>query len=323
MTFFEKLLDGSFMPHGHCLLWRSDLLMLHVGGEILTVIAYSLIPLALVYLVLKRSDLQFNWIFGMFAAFIFLCGVTHAISIINIWHGYYFIEGLSKLATGLVSVMTAIMCWKLMPTALAIPSNTQFREKNEALLLAQEELIKSNHLLEERVYQRTKELERIAQTDVLTGLLNRGGLVDRLSLEIDRTSRYKRGLSLLMIDLDHFKQVNDNHGHPVGDCVLAELGIILTKACRSSDGIGRYGGEEFLIVLPETEISKAQELAERIRLAIMEHTFATSMSLSLSPTCSIGVAQYQPEQTFSDILKMVDDVLYQAKSLGRNRVVTT
>jgi len=77
MSFIDKLLDGSFMPHGHCLLWRSDLLLLHVGGEILTVIAYSLIPMALVYLVLKRSDLQFNWIFGMFAAFIFLCGVTH------------------------------------------------------------------------------------------------------------------------------------------------------------------------------------------------------------------------------------------------------
>jgi len=210
-----------------------------------------------------------------------------------------------------------------MPTALAIPSNTQFREKNEALLLAQEALIKSNHLLEERVYQRTKELERIAQTDTLTGLLNRGGLVDRLSLEIDRTARYKRGLSLLMIDLDHFKQVNDTHGHLVGDCVLSELATVLNKVCRSSDGIGRYGGEEFLIVLPETDINKAQELAERIRIAIMEHVFAKSMSLALSLTCSIGVTEYQQDQTFSDILKVVDDVLYQAKSLGRNRVVTT
>ena len=98
---------------------------------------------------------------------------------------------------------------------------------------------------------------------------------------------------------------------------------MFNKVCRSSDGIGRYGGEEFLIVLPETDINKAQELAERIRIAIMEHVFAKSMSLALSLTCSIGVTEYQQDQTFSDILKVVDDVLYQAKSLGRNRVVTT
>lgn len=321
MEIFEKLLDGSYMPHGHCLLWRSDLLFLHVGGDILTVIAYSLIPLSLIYLVMKRSDLAFNWIFLMFAAFIFLCGVTHLISIFNIWHGFYYIAGIAKFLTGIVSVSTAIMCWRLIPKALAIPSNDEFRAKNEELLVAQEELIKANQDLEERVYQRTKDLERIAQTDDLTGLLNRGGLLDRLSSEITRCERYDRGLSLLMIDLDHFKLVNDEHGHPMGDAVLSELATILTKVCRSSDGIGRYGGEEFLIVLPETNIQKAQELAERVRLAVMNNKFCQSSGLNLSLTCSIGVAEFQASQTLPELLKLVDGVLYTAKHDGRNRVV--
>ena len=323
MELLEKLVDGSFMPHGHCLLWRADLLFLHVAGDVLTVIAYALIPLALINLVRKRTDLAFNWIFIMFASFIFLCGITHYISLINIWHGYYFIAGIAKFSTGIVSIATAIMCWKLLPKALALPNNNEFRIKNEQLLLAQKELIESNHLLEERVFQRTKELERIAQTDSLTGLLNRGGLMNRLTLEIDRTSRYQHGLSLLMIDLDHFKLVNDNYGHPAGDCALSELGTILTKACRSSDGIGRYGGEEFLIVLPETDINKAEELAERIRIAIMEHPFCLSLALDLSLTCSIGVAEFESNQTPSDLLKVVDEMLYRAKTLGRNKVVIT
>jgi len=126
-----------------------------------------------------------------------------------------------------------------------------------------------------------------------------------------------------MIDLDHFKLVNDNHGHPVGDSVLSELATILTKVCRSSDGIGRYGGEEFLIVLPETDLKKAEELAERIRIAVMNNRFCQSAALNLELTCSIGVADLRNGQSLTDLLKMVDDVLYSAKNSGRNRVVIT
>ncbi len=323
MKFLDKLLDDSLMPHGHCLLWRTDLLFLHVVGDVLTVIAYALIPLALIYLVIKRADLTFNWIFIMFAAFIFLCGVTHFISLVNIWHGFYLIAGIAKFSTGLVSIVTAIMCWKLIPKAIAIPSNEEFQAKREQLLLAQQELIEANEQLEERVYQRTKDLERIAQTDELTGLLNRGGLVDRISSEIDRSKRYNRSLSLLMIDLDHFKLVNDNHGHPVGDSVLSELATILTKVCRSSDGIGRYGGEEFIIVLPEADMKKAEDLAERIRIAVMNNKFCKSTSLNLELTCSIGVAALQNNQTLPELLKMIDEILYNAKSSGRNRVMVS
>lgn len=319
--FLENLFDGSFMPHGHCLLWRSDLLFLHVGGDFLTAFAYSFIPIALMRLVVQRDDLAFNWIFVMFAAFIFLCGITHTISLINIWHGYYYIEGIAKVATGIISAGTAIMCWYLIPRALAIPSNTDLRLANDKLLLAQEELVKSNQLLEQRVLARTEELARQAQTDGLTGTLNRAALMEQLTIEIERSKRYKHSMSLLMIDLDHFKAVNDTYGHPAGDSVLIEFANIVSNICRSSDRIGRYGGEEFLIVLPETTIDEAKELAERIRLGVMQHHFCESLSLKVEVTCSIGVAKLKSNQSHAELLQMVDEVLYKAKRSGRNRVI--
>lgn len=321
MGFIDNLLDGSLMPHGQCLLWRTDLLFLHMGGDSLTVLAYGLIPLALIYLVFKRSDLAFNWIFVMFAAFIFLCGITHLVAMVNIWYGYYYLAGVLKFATGLVSVATAVMCWRLIPTAIAIPSNAEFREKNEALLAAQAELIQSNRLLEERVQARTLELERLARTDALTKLLNRGGLTERLEQEVERCIRYKNPMSILMIDLDHFKSINDNHGHPAGDSVLVEVADILRSVCRVTDAIGRHGGEEFLVVLPETNIAKARELAERIRLTVKDHHYCADLSLDVRLTCSIGVSDFDNTQALSDLLQVTDEMLYRAKREGRDKVV--
>ncbi|MDO8827574.1 GGDEF domain-containing protein [Methylophaga sp.] len=321
MEFVDKLLDGSFMPHGHCLRWLPDLLFLHVTGDVLTVIAYFVIPLALIYLVKKRTDLAFNWIFMMFAAFIFLCGITHFISLINIWQGYYYIEGIAKFTTGLVSILTATMIWLLIPKALAVPSNDEFRTKNEALIQAQEELLEANQSLELRVLERTKELERLAHTDALTGVMNRRGLIDHLTAEIDRAVRYQHNLSLLMVDLDHFKLINDEYGHLTGDAVLIESATILSYAIRNTDVLGRYGGEEFLLLLPETNIEDARLLAERIRADFEQHRFCQDDGVEISLTCSIGVADLQPDQTQVSLLQSVDRMLYSAKNAGRNRVV--
>jgi diguanylate cyclase (GGDEF)-like protein len=320
MVWLEQIFTDRFMPHGHCLEWRSDLLFLYVAGDVFTIIAYAVIPLALVYLVKKRTDLSYDWICLMFATFIFLCGISHLLSLLNIWHGYYYIEGISKLATGLISIVTAIMVWRLMPKALAIPSNDEFRAKNHLLEEAQKKLIKSNQLLEKRVMERTKELAHMARTDALTNILNRGGLMENLSTEIERSSRYQRSLTLLMVDLDHFKYVNDNYGHPVGDTVLAEAAAILKSACRATDSLGRYGGEEFLILLPETSMSEATELAERIRSQVEQHHFCSGSPNELMLTCSIGVTSHQHKQTQSSLLKSVDDMLYNAKKSGRNKV---
>ncbi|BDZ73982.1 hypothetical protein GCM10025856_17010 [Methylophaga marina] len=321
MNIINELFDGSFMPHGHCYKWQSDLLFLHVVGDALTVMAYFLIPIALIQLVKKRNDFAFNWIFVMFAAFIFLCGVTHLINLINIWHGYYYISGMAKLITGIVSITTTVMIVYLLPKVIAFPSIKDFKVKNEQLLLAKKELLEANQLLEQRVEARTKELEELARTDALTGVLNRGGLMSCLTDEIDRATRYKRPLSLLMVDLDHFKYVNDQYGHQQGDVVLTEAVQIISNVSRHSDHLGRYGGEEFLLILPETDMNEAKSLAERIRLDVEQHSFCQQDGHDISLTCSIGLTEYQPGQTQSSLLQTADRMLYSAKDTGRNRVI--
>jgi len=129
----DRLLAGDFMPHGHCLLWRGDLLFMNVIGDSLTALAYAIIPMALIALVWQRRDLAFDRVFVMFASFIFFCGTTHVMALVNIWHGYYYIEGLTKLVTGLVSISTAVMVWPLVPRVVALPGRGDLLAKNAEL----------------------------------------------------------------------------------------------------------------------------------------------------------------------------------------------
>ncbi len=162
-----------------------------------------------------------------------------------------------------------------------------------------------------------KALERISVTDRLTGLFNRDKLETTLQQEFSRASRYRRTFSLLLIDLDHFKAINDNYGHPVGDKVLSEIGEILYASSRHVDTAGRWGGEEFLIICPETDLKQASIMAEKIRRVVEEYAFSTGDRL----TCSIGVSEFQKEVNISELLKKVDKALYEAKDSGRNKVV--
>ncbi|MEX0943100.1 MAG: ATP-binding protein [Pseudomonadales bacterium] len=130
---FSELFDiSSFMPHGMCFLWRQDLLLLHVGSDILIVLAYFSIPAAMLVLLRKRSDLP-KPIVGLFAAFILLCGITHLANIVVVWYPVYYIEGMFKLATALVSVATAILLWPLIPAAIALPSRASIELRNREI----------------------------------------------------------------------------------------------------------------------------------------------------------------------------------------------
>lgn len=165
-------------------------------------------------------------------------------------------------------------------------------------------------------------LEMLAHTDPVTQLLNRRGLVVRLSAELDRVRRYNAPLALLLIDLDRFKSVNDTYGHLVGDDVLAEMGMVLQRATRSVDVVGRYGGEEFVIVLPETHAQGAFVFAERIRERIATHKFTMGASITSHLTASIGIANFPSTGVHSpeELLHAADVALYKAKESGRNAV---
>jgi len=135
--------------------------------------------------------------------------------------------------------------------------------------------------------------------------------------EMQRARRSKKGLAFLMMDLDHFKRVNDTYGHLQGDQVLAELAKIIIGAKRESDVAARYGGEEFALILHETPAEGAQILADRIRAAVEEATFPGNLKL----TVSIGGAATEDEAQFTSLMEKADEALYEAKEGGRNRVV--
>jgi diguanylate cyclase (GGDEF)-like protein len=177
----------------------------------------------------------------------------------------------------------------------------------------QDDLKRSNELLLE-----------LSNTDHLTGLFNRRFLMESLDKEFQRTRRKDGQVALLMLDIDHFKRVNDTHGHLQGDVVLQKVAIHIQKELRSYDIAARYGGEEFVAVLPDTSLKEAFNVADRIRLSVQGMRFAGSLA-DERITVSLGVAMY-PSPCYEDIdglLRAADDALYQAKGQGRNRVIVS
>lgn len=158
-----------------------------------------------------------------------------------------------------------------------------------------------------------------AMTDALTGLLNRYGLQHILTREMSETRRYNRPLSSLMIDLDHFKAINDLHGHVAGDTALQQVATVLTEHVRGSDVVFRYGGEEFLVLLPQTDLEGAISLAEKIRHAAQVRSFGDGEHV-FSLTLSAGAASLWDNESGNDMIARADMALYQAKEQGRNRV---
>jgi diguanylate cyclase (GGDEF)-like protein len=164
-------------------------------------------------------------------------------------------------------------------------------------------------------------LEQQANQDYLTGLSNRRHFMVQGEMELARVQRYGEALSAFMLDIDHFKKINDTHGHKAGDIVLQKLGQLLRETLRTVDIIGRIGGEEFAILLPETDLGEASEIAERLREIIAGSEVILEAGLPLHFTVSIGVASLKEKEANLDILlSLADKALYQAKESGRNRV---
>ncbi len=177
---------------------------------------------------------------------------------------------------------------------------------------------------ERRLRRMQKELERLAHTDALTGLYNRRIFMHRLEEEVERVRRHGSALSVLLFDLDFFKRVNDTYGHDTGDVVLAAIARIATEVKRVSDVAARLGGEEFALLLPETDQQGAVQLAQRLRASIERHQYLSPAGAPLHVTASIGVATAQRSaKDVEKLLSSADRYLYRAKNNGRNRVCST
>ena len=165
-------------------------------------------------------------------------------------------------------------------------------------------------------------LERQAQTDSLTGLDNRGHFLEMAERELSRVQRHQLPMALAMLDLDHFKAVNDTYGHEVGDRVLKKFAEICRKSLRSIDLMGRIGGEEFAIVFPETSINRALEVVERLRESVATTEIPLDNGLPIQITVSLGLASFDKSDVNIDVLlNRADQALYEAKRTGRNRTV--
>lgn len=173
-----------------------------------------------------------------------------------------------------------------------------------------------------REKERLDLLEKWATTDPLTGLMNRRHFFELADRELEQTRRSDRPLSFIMLDIDHFKQVNDQHGHLIGDAALIELAKLLKQQLRKVDFCGRYGGEEFILCLPDTPLIGALDVAERIRKAVLHIEIETPDNQPVHFSISLGIAQNKQDPSVEAILKRADHALYEAKEAGRNQSKT-
>ena len=173
-------------------------------------------------------------------------------------------------------------------------------------------------LYQKQIESLNAELRLLSSTDKLTGLCNRYKLDEILRYEILQAKRYHKELSVIFFDIDYFKRINDGYGHTVGDTVLKEIANLCKTLVRDTDTLGRWGGEEFLVVCPKTSLECAITVAERIRMAMESNSFVADLTV----TASFGVGEFEPSMEFDDLIKRVDGAMYEAKRNGRNRVLS-
>jgi len=207
----------------------------------------------------------------------------------------------------------------LRTTTEDAPLNEQDVQFAEQVIAAAVAALEKAYDLENAVMGQ-EQMRHLAETDPLTNCFNRRALMEKLEQEMDRAARYATMLTGMMIDIDNFKQINDTHGHLVGDRVLKQLANLLKREQRSVDIVARYGGEEFVVLLPETTSAESRNFAERILRRVATHDFGES-GKPVRVTISVGIASY-PDERVSDgesLLRLADGHLYRAKTDGRNR----
>jgi diguanylate cyclase (GGDEF)-like protein len=207
---------------------------------------------------------------------------------------------------GALSVFFVVSAFGVWRQRIVGRFNSQLVVKNQQLESLQKELVEKN-----------QSLEFLSMHDPLTAMFNRNYMIQRCEQERQLSIRKKDSACLIILDIDFFKPVNDNHGHTVGDEVLKEIAVRITNTIRDMDTSARWGGEEFLVLCPNTNQQDAIILAERLRKAVLKESFSDVGHL----TCSLGVAKFNPDESFTHWFDRADQALYQAKNSGRNQVV--
>ncbi|HLA33150.1 MAG TPA: diguanylate cyclase [Pseudomonas sp.] len=267
----------------------SDFIMPGMRGDELLVRLHERHPDTIKILLTGQSDIE---------------GVKRAINEANL---YRFLEKPFDNTDIVLTAQSALRAFR---------QDRELQGQNERLKQINTEL---EALVEARTHallEKNQELQRLAVTDCLTGLYNRLKLDQVLEEELSRSQRYATPFALLLLDLDHFKAINDQHGHQAGDLMLQQIASILGENARTTDAVGRWGGEEFLLVCRNTDLDGAGTLAEKLRQKIATHDFPRLGQR----TASFGVAAYRQDDSITEMLARADTALYLAKDRGRNRV---
>lgn len=199
------------------------------------------------------------------------------------------------------------------------PHFVQLLEEYRHLLRSFRRVTRLSDGYQQNLIETNEYLNQVALQDPLTGMSNRRDMMSRLSNELKRSARYEYPVSTTLIDIDHFKQINDTYGHGVGDRVLIALAKILNNGIRETDSAARWGGEEFLICLPHTSCEDAEKVAEKLRRTVAE-SWVINDKEQIAITISAGVAEHQRKSSMDDLIRAADDALYEAKDKGRNKV---
>jgi polar amino acid transport system substrate-binding protein len=202
-------------------------------------------------------------------------------------------------------------------TAL-LRENERLRQENREYHILHDTVLKHAALLEDELEKEIEKVTLLSITDSLTGIINRKKISDCLALEMEKARRYEGQLSLIMFDIDNFKAINDRYGHELGDMVLVKLAALVQRTVRKIDYFGRWGGDEFMVVAPNTALPVAAKLAGRLGQVIK----ASFIRRNLTVTCSFGVVQLRRSEGLNLLVARADAAMFQAKRDGRDRVAT-
>lgn len=201
-----------------------------------------------------------------------------------------------------------------------LPELHQLHELYRTLAQRTDRLAKEKGHLETQLTNMNRSLELATRIDAMTGLANRRAIMEKIDQEFSRAHRHQRAASIVLADLDNYKKINDTYGYNTGDDVLVEVARVLRSCVRSEDICARWGGEEFLILLPETPLDGALAVANKIRESIAMTVFSANRS-GINLTVSLGVCEYQPDQNIFEAIKRAELALHQAKQGGKNRAL--
>lgn len=253
-----------------------------------------------------------------FSGILLICGITLLLAVLslNLILSHLVLRPLRQLEQAMHGIQQGDFNVQSLPKAQRNEIGrlvTHFQHMAESVL-------ESRQSLEHKVQLRTEALETLTRTDPLTELLNRRGMTERLGAELQRCQCGNQGLGIIWLDLDHFKAINDQHGHTLGDAALKHIAQLIRAQIRSQDGAARWGGDEFLILLQDCNVQHLQALGQRLCNSVAQNPLPTAGAEAIRLGISAGACLCQPEDTLESLLRRADTALYDAKKAGRNQV---